>query len=494
MKNLILLLLTFSIYSTVIAQRPKLTIREMNQDIDILYSSWTTLHPGLYRYISDVELKKLINELKGYCKEEKTHKEFYLALAQLCEKIRCGHSFLNPVNLSNESKNLYLPKNIIPLFFSLDDKRKIIVTENLSDNNNIKVGDEIVSINGIESKRIIDSLLKVSRSDGLNSIEKKLFNINETVDEIDSYSLFDVFFPLYFSENDKMELLIKPSGKKQVYEVRLSLVDLKQRMQVYVNKYGEIPSGKKSWDYKIIDSSTSYMKFGTFAFWNENFNSRKYIDSIFSFLNDNKKIKNLVIDIRNNEGGDNSGDYILSYLTKDTIACNGNIRRFYRYLSIPDSLKKHLDTWDNSFKNDKEANRYTKTTDGLYEINSKEESCLDIIPQEKRFSGKLFLITNAKNSSAAFEMARNVKFNNLGIIVGETTGGSLQGINGGEFFFLTLPNSKIEIDIPLIFQSPKIKSLDSGIRPDIIVKTTQKSIYKREDAQLNYILDKLIQK
>lgn len=463
----------------------------MYQDIDILYAAWSTLHPGLNRYVSPIGLNKYFKDLKEYCSQERTKKEFYLALAQLSEKVKCSHTFLNPTNLDEEGKLNYLPKAVIPLLFSLDDKRRIIITENLSDDKTIKRGDEIISINGIKSKTIIDSLLKVSRSDGLHAIDKKLSNINETSDEINSYSLFDIFFPLYFGETPTFELEISSFLLKKTYKSTITLYDLKQRMEIYKNKFGEAPTGRNLWEHKNVNANTDYMKFGTFAFWNDEFDTKNYIDSVFHLVIANKKIKNLIIDIRNNEGGDNSGDYILSYITKKTILCNSVVDRYYKYLSIPNSLKRYLDTWDPSFKEDKEPNQFIQTSSGLYKFKSKAESCMDIIPQKQVFSGKVFLITNAKNSSAGFEMARTFKTNNLGTVIGETTGGSQQGINGGEFFFLNLPNSGIEIDVPLIFQSPKEQKPDEGIKPDIIIKTTQKDIYQQTDTQLKYILKRL---
>jgi hypothetical protein len=463
----------------------------MYQDIDILYAAWSTLHPGLNRYVSPIGLNKYFKDLKEYCSQERTKKEFYLALAQLSEKVKCSHTFLNPTNLDEEGKLNYLPKAVIPLLFSLDDKRRIIITENLSDDKTITRGDEIISINGIKSKTIIDSLLKVSRSDGLHAIDKKLSNINETSDEINSYSLFDIFFPLYFGETPTFELEISSFLLKRTYKSTITLYDLKQRMEIYKNKFGEVPTGRNLWEHKNVNANTDYMKFGTFAFWNDEFDTKKFIDSVFHLVIANKKIKNLIIDIRNNEGGDNSGDYILSYITKKAIVCNSAVDRYYKYLSIPNSLKRYLDTWDPSFKEDKEPNQFIQTSSGLYKFKSKAESCLDIIPQKQVFSGKVFLITNAKNSSAGFEMARTFKTNNLGTVIGETTGGSQQGINGGEFFFLNLPNSGIEIDVPLIFQSPKEQKPDEGIKPDIIIKTTQKDIYQQTDTQLKYILKRL---
>ena len=93
------------------------------------------------------------------------------------------------------------------------------------------------------------------------------------------------------------------------------------------------------------------------------------------------------------------------------------------------------------------------------------------------------MLIDAKNSSAGFETARNFKAARLGTLVGETTGGCQQGINGGEFFFLTLPNSGFELDLPLIYNYHPDKP-DRGIDPDYEVHATQADIAAGRDAQL----------
>ncbi|RYE38547.1 MAG: hypothetical protein EOP48_26905, partial [Sphingobacteriales bacterium] len=100
-------------------------------------------------------------------------------------------------------------------------------------------------------------------------------------------------------------------------------------------------------------------------------------------------------------------------------------------------------------------------------------------------------LINATNSSSSFFMADILQQNKDLKLVGETTGGTKQGINGGQFFFLYLPSSGIEVDIPLVYQAPIKKRKDEGIQPNILIKTTTSDIAKGEDAQLNYILHRL---
>jgi len=466
-----------------------LTPSEMQNDLAILQSAWVNLHPGLYRYNTPNQIQEYFNALKIKCSTSLDERTFYLLLSQLAEKIKCGHTFLNPLNMDSTTQSRILPKNIIPFFFEVVSNGKLIITYNLSDNKSIKKGDEIVAINGISAKTIIDSLLTVSRSDGRNSIGKKLNNINETPDEADAYSLFDIYFPFFFPSNtETFKLTTKKLSSKSTNNNTVNSISFDTRISIFEKSFGKIPVAEKTWDYKILNEQTAYMKFGTFAFWNSDFNAKKFVDSIFNDLSKRLSVKNLIIDIRNNEGGDNTGDYILSYITNKELGCDDPDRVCYRFLEIPDSLLTHLSTWDNSFKKPKDPTKFTLNEIGLYELKNSGQPSDYINPKPNGFRGNVYLLSNAKNSSAGYEMARNFRVAQLGKIVGETTGGSQQGINGGEFFFLTLPNSKFEIDLPLIYSYHANKE-DIGIKPDYEVNSSQRDISNGKDTQLEFILN-----
>jgi hypothetical protein len=466
----------------------ELTPAQMQGDLNILQSAWTNLHPGLHRYNTPHQIQGYFDALRMTCGKPLDERAFYLLLSQLAQKIKCGHTYLNPLNLDSTTQKRLLPTNIIPLFFEIASDRKIIITHNLTGNAAIKRGDEILAINTIASQRILDSLLTVSRSDGNNSLGKKLNNINESPDEAEGYSLFDIYFPLFFpSSSDVFHLTIKSCSDNATKDVAVKATSLKKRIAAYEQSFGKIPAGEHTWSYRIVNRHTAYMKFGTFAFWNSEFKAQRFVDSIFQDVAKRPAIRNLIIDIRNNEGGDNTGDYILSYIAMKTIGGDDPDRRCYRYQTIPDSLLPYLDTWDTSFKKPKDPAKFSKNELGLYELITTSQPNDGIEPRTNGFRGNTFLLTNAKNSSAGYEMARNFRVANLGTIVGETTGGSQQGINGGEFFFLTLPHSQFEIDLPLICNYHANKP-DSGIAPDYEIKTTQHDICKNVDAQLEFVL------
>lgn len=478
-----LLLLSF----TLSAQRT-LTATEMQADLSILHDAWISLHPGLYRFNTSKDIERKFEVLRQQCTIASPEKRFFLLLSQLAQQVKCGHTYLNPLNLDSEISARIMPGKVVPFFFKIVGQEHLIITHVLQETPAYRRGDEVLSINGISVRRILDSLLSVSRSDGNNSLGKKYFNINETPDEAEEYSLFDIYFPLFFPCTDQWSLKIRSFAGKTIRTCSVSLLDLKSRSEIYRQRFGNVPAGEQSWDYHLINETTTYMKFGTFAFWNSRFNTRRYVDSIFADVMSKAKVSNLIIDIRNNEGGDNTGNYILSYITRQKLGCDDPDHRCFRFLTVPDSLLPYLSTWDKSFKAPKDPSHFFINKLNLYEQKKDHDDCAYITPKERVFKGKVYLLINAKNSSAGYEMARNFKMNQLGTVVGETTGGSQQGINGGQFFFLTLPNSHFEIDLPLIYNYHPDKP-DCGITPDFSVPDSQSDIYKNRDAQIAFCLD-----
>lgn len=462
---------------------------EMSADFAVLKNALTALHPGLYLYNSREQIEKYFSELETKIKRPLDEKQFYLLLSQLTARIKCGHTFLNPLNLDEKTAERIFSKQTLPIYFVILDG-KIIVTHNFSANLQIKRGDEISAINGFSSKAIIEKLLTVSRGDGNNALGKRLANLNLIPEEDYDYALFDIYFPLFFPpKSSRFALKINHSnGRRKNYSV--DGVSAEQRKTAYEKQFGKIPKYEKTWDYKPLSEQTAYLKFGTFAFWNSDFKWQIFLENAFNDLQSKPEIKNLIIDLRGNEGGSGAiRDAILSYVASKPIVSEYEAKFCYQSLRVPDALLPYLSTWDKSFKQPKLEADFFLNEIGLYE--KKEAAASDpILPKPNRFTGKVFLLTNAVNSSATFDMAWTFQVNNLGMIIGEPTGGTKRGLNGGQMFFLTLPSSKFEIDLPILHYYHK-NFPDEGVTPDYVVKTAREDVQNNKDRQLEFTLKKI---
>lgn len=108
-----------------------------------------------------------------------------------------------------------------------------------------------------------------------------------------------------------------------------------------------------------------------------------------------------------------------------------------------------------------------------------------IAPKPPRINAELLVLTDAQNSSATFQFAQLVQSNGIGRLLGQPTGGNLRGINGGAFFFLRLPASGLEADLPLIGRFPSTPKPDAGLTPDLIVAPSRADIAAGRDTVLD---------
>jgi len=490
MKKLILLV-CFLWCLTAHAQSDQvLTVKQMHKDLAILKAAFTQLHPGVYRYTTPVQLDQYFEEMMLETSRALPLSQFYISLSQLSVKLHCGHTYVNPYNQKKAIIKQVFADQVMPILFqTINDQ--FIITHNLSENSSLNKGDEIVSINGIGTKEIIDSLLTVSRADGMHGQGKQMDNISISPYFVNAkqYALFDIYFPLFFPKDghdNAYQMIIKPfQGKKKLLTIPAVSKLIRQTIfqQRYLAEYAQ-PTATFNW----FTQKCGYLKIDQFSQKGWKSAYKQYLDSTFNALRIHKA-STLIVDIRNNEGGDDEvRNEVLSYLLEKPISYP--IKRYYRFLSVTDTLLPYLDTWDESFKKPKIATDYGKNEDGLfYKKNTHPADTIQ--PKANHFNGRIFLLTTAINSSSSFFMADILQQAKAAVLIGETTGGTKQGINGGQFFFLKLPNTGIEIDIPIVYQAPIMSRIDEGIVPDIKIKTRQKDIATGNDPVMNYIRKRL---
>jgi hypothetical protein len=148
-------------------------------------------------------------------------------------------------------------------------------------------------------------------------------------------------------------------------------------------------------------------------------------------------------------------------------------------------LNKYLDTWDRSFR-DWGADA-VDDQDGFFrlaDVNDGDESTLVLRQRGPRFTGKVVVLMDASNSSATFQFEETVKRCGLATLIGQPAGGNLRGINGGAFFFLRLPKSGIEVDLPLIGRFPTVKQPDGTLTPHVYIQRHPRDLVQGTDPEL----------
>jgi len=427
------------------------TSEELKSDSKLLWEALNELHPGLYRHTDTITMTKEFEKLLVEFSDAKSDVETFLSLSSFTSKIKCGHTFVNPFNqnnkiISNELKNQVL----LPFSFSIIDK-KIIVEEAFDER--IKNYDVITHINDIKVELIIDSLTQYIKSDG-DRILKKISDLQVGLNS--KFEYFDYYLSMVF--NFKNEVKLRTNYET---EVVVQLMNKQERQKAY-NEVGQnIKSNYYDdlWSYEFLDNY-AYLSLGTFAIWKFKMDWEQYLDDFFLKLEQNK-IQNLVIDIRGNEGGmDEVSDYLVNKLAKAE-----GITTFRKphlaYKKLGKNIKPHVYTWSKWFDN---TSIWTKKLNDDYRtIKFSSNGPKKIKKNPNAFQGTTYVLINESNSSATFILAEIIKENNYATLVGTETGGTKKGITGGQMFFLTLPNTKIIIDIPLIGRYPLTDLPDEGV-------------------------------
>ena len=154
-----------------------------------------------------------------------------------------------------------------------------------------------------------------------------------------------------------------------------------------------------------------------------------------------------------------------------------------RYRKISDDLKPYLSTWDSSFTDWGSA--AVETGPHEFVLNRHfDDSKSPLPPAAEPYLGKVIVLMGPTNSSATFSFLSDIKRLKLATLVGQSSGGNRRGINGGAFFFLKLPNTKLEVDLPLIRYESPTPEPDAGIAPDVLVRPTLNQIAQGIDEEL----------
>ncbi len=457
-----------------------LSAEQAEQDVRILKRALIALHPALTKYRTQQEIDAAFVQFESRGKAARSSGEMYLAATEMASAIRCGHTWTNVLNQERGSKDTLLETaDKLPFTMMLVANRWLVLA---SADASIAAGDEILSVNGIKAADMVAMMMPYLRADG-NSDGKRLQQLNHNRGD---YSQMDIVWPLLSPPKDGLYAIAvrKTSGKKLSVTVKSTELTIREKS---LAEQGIKPASE-NWNFRI-NGNTAIMTLPTFSFWNSDFDWSAFIDNAFAEI-DAKKIPNLIIDIRLNEGGDGAiGGKILTHLVKQPFEFTSD-QSTSSYERVPYNLAKYLDTWDYSFfDRTGQVEKITEgTATGKYRFLPNAQKRQIITPVAKPYQGKTYILISAENSSATFQFALLTKQSAAATLVGQTTGGNQRGLNGGQLAWVVLPNSGVAVDIPLLAATYTANTPDASVIPDIIVKPSFEARAAGRDVELEKVL------
>jgi C-terminal processing protease CtpA/Prc len=201
-----------------------------------------------------------------------------------------------------------------------------------------------------------------------------------------------------------------------------------------------------------------------------------------------ESIEDLVIDLRGNDGGDNLGIPLFSYLTDSPFlfsdsaeAASQTFPSFHKY--------SHLDTY---FSKEFEQH-LVSAGNGRFKVEGNDDLApLIQQPQKDAYAGRLWVLIDGEVFSATAQFCSLVRGHHRGVFVGEETGGGYHGNSSGEEAAITLPASQLRILVPLVryeMAASDPARVRRGIIPDYPFQMTIRQLMDKKDAELEYVMN-----
>jgi len=225
------------------------------------------------------------------------------------------------------------------------------------------------------------------------------------------------------------------------------------------------------------------------------------ISSKYNKASNQFDFQNLVLDLRGNEGGDRrllnilyqmiagkdvydpSDTYVRAKNIRETdnlIAINGTFNSTEAVTNAEDYLEKHFVNTNND--------QFSSDTKNWY-----DEFKLDFDVSDVEFNGQVYVLTSGKTFSAAADLGRILGDLDNVILVGEETGGAHIGRTANMLLKYALPNSKVNIQIPVIYE--KFINIDMNVNtgrgtfPDYFITQSFEDLVNKRDAVFDFTVN-----
>jgi hypothetical protein len=432
------------------------SINELRNDVDSLTKYIEETHPNAFYKFPKDNFYKEADSIKSVIIKPLTIFDFYFLVSPLVAKLEDGHTSIQPPIFE------YMKTNpcILPYKFKFSVNEPYIVFDRAAKTITSQIPDsaEILSINGIESKRIINDLIN------MNSGESKSFRLVRDKD------YFFFYLNGLYGINSNYAVTYKFKNKLETKNIPCITVDLlnqKQKLDTSIKKVNKPKNYSISLNKENKTATINFLSFEDMGAF------KLFMDSSFQQIKENK-IENLIIDIRNNGGGNSDiGDEFFQYIS------HKNFKQFAKSKIKYSRLQK--ESYKNWFIKTQDSSWLETTTkpNGLIE-EFNDSKLIKLCKNQLRFNGNVFLLTSTYTFSSAASFAQCFKFYKMGKIIGEETGGLL--VCYGDVINATLPATKLNLSIShkMFYETGATENDFHGTIPDITVPSEKALDYTIE--------------
>lgn len=472
------------LFTTHLLAQPDKTVysvEALHEDWDVFRQELESMHAGLYIYTPQAEMDAAFDHIKSMINRPMTAPEFYPYLATMNPYIKNGHTVIRPSAAFDEYVATQAP--ILPLDVHWKDDR-LYILRNMTDEEALEPGSYLQAINGKDAWNEFTDISGHWNRDGQNTSFPRGI-VARAFAEI--YANFRGF-------PQKFELTVV-DAQGEVKQVTVDAMPADLRKQKRTERYGEF---YPYWDKSQGDALTLEFEDNLAIIKLKhcgNTDVRKFMQTIkgqyrkiFTAIIESG-VENLVIDIRNNPGGNQYPTiHLMRHLTDEAFQLYDE-----DYL-IGKNLSKHYDA-PRFLYNTLGSLILKKNEDGTYATNDlariiygASEPKLEQ-PSPLQFKGQIYTLTNYASFSAAGYLASMLEQHTNSIFIGEEPGGNANECVAGEAFDLVLPNTQNRVLMQLVHSKIIVDRENNGhgVQPDYPVRPSVAQISGGIDPEMDKV-------
>ena len=398
-------------------------------DLKMDISSWLdwlhSTHPDLSYTVKDIDMfYKSVSQIKDSINSPLTILEFWKRISPLNSQLSDGHLIVGHINAPIVTDYVKKGGTFFP-FEIIFNKDELFISSKLGGQDSEYKDFEISKINDIPIASIIATMLL--RINGDTDAQRRVLLQRK----------FALFYMLLYGESKDFNIILKNKSQRKSISVQGLSVLPKFYKQVAFND---------NFKFKILDKENALLTINEFG-WDDKKAYYGFMDSVFMNLSQNK-IKHLIIDIRENGGGDDEFwmKGILKYIANKP----------YRWGS---SYKKKI------IAKYRDAGEVIGST-----ITGKIDTLILVDKNNKyKFTNKVSVLIGPYTYSSAILFANTVQDYKFGQLIGEPTGG--KSGQTGAIQFSKMPNSGLIMITPRFYlERPKGGGMKEPVNPDIKIE------------------------
>ncbi len=420
----------------------KIAVDKLREDVDALYQGVRARHPALMDYANIANLELQVDKIKSEITQPMTRLEFYRMVGQLSHHFNDGHSFLiwpyQELNALTEKGNTLFPFNV-----EINSDGLFVKSDYVYGDQNIVAGSEILKINGVPASTLIDNAQRYVGGE-----------TRQLREQFVAARFPQMLWSIYGGVNQfEMELAVAGNTVSIVVS-EPDLIVQSQGSQISNNDFY----------YKLLDNQVGYLYVGHFDVepdWFEDF-----IDQTFVTIN-SQNVSNLIIDIRDNTGGNTDTATYLSRYVAD--------KPFQLVSGVKEKLNADNRGWFNYRGEEGEI------------LNLVWDEWQTPIDKNLRFNGQTYLLVSQVSYSSAIVFATTLQDNGFATLVGQTTGGFANQTAQGNLF--NLPNSELRAYVATkLLVRPSGDLTTQGVVPHITTPHNKQSIQSGIDTEIEKVM------